>query len=91
MLGSGPIGCEFAQIFARFGVRVTVVELLERMLPPEEPESGEAIRAAFEEEGIGIRLGARVERVERTGSTRRLHFARRDALEVDQVLVAVGR
>jgi pyruvate/2-oxoglutarate dehydrogenase complex dihydrolipoamide dehydrogenase (E3) component len=91
VLGSGPIGCEFAQVLARFGVRVTVVELLDRMLPPEEPESGQAIRDVFEDEGIGLRLGARLQRVERTGSGRRLHFAEGDPLDVDEVLVAVGR
>ncbi len=91
VIGSGPIGCEFAQIFSRFGVRVTVVELLDRMLPSEEPESGQAIRDAFEAEGITVLLGARLRRVERAGACRRLHFAEAPPLEVDQVLVAVGR
>ena len=91
VLGSGPIGCEFAQVFARFGVRVTVVELLDRMLPPEEPESGQAVRDAFEAEGITVLLGARLARVERLGSTRRLHFAEGPPLDVDEVLVAIGR
>ena len=91
VVGSGPIGCEFAQVFARFGVRVTVVEVLERMLPPEEPESGQAVRDAFEAEGIAVRLGARLERVERLGAGRRLHFAQGPPLDVDEVLVATGR
>jgi pyruvate/2-oxoglutarate dehydrogenase complex dihydrolipoamide dehydrogenase (E3) component len=91
VIGSGPIGCEFAQVFARFGVRVTVVEVLDRMLPPEEPESGQALRDAFEAEGIAVLLGARLERVERAGSGRRLHFAAGPHLDVDEVLVATGR
>jgi len=91
VIGSGPIGSEFAQVFARFGVHVTVVELLDRMLPPEEPESGQAVRDAFEAEGIVVRVGTRLERVERAGSARRLHFAEGPALEVDEVLVATGR
>jgi len=91
VLGSGPIGCEFAQVFARFGVRVTVIELLDRMLPPEEPESGQAVRDAFEAEGIALRLGAKLERVERAGSSRRLHFPEGPPLDVDEVLVATGR
>jgi pyruvate/2-oxoglutarate dehydrogenase complex dihydrolipoamide dehydrogenase (E3) component len=91
VVGSGPIGCEFAQVFARFGVRVTVVELLDRRLPPEEPESGQALREAFEAEGITVLLGARLARVERAGSGRRLHFGEGPPLEVDDVLVAVGR
>jgi pyruvate/2-oxoglutarate dehydrogenase complex dihydrolipoamide dehydrogenase (E3) component len=91
VLGSGPIGCEFAQVFARFGVHITVVELLDRMLPPEEPESGQAVRDAFEAEGIAVRLGARLQRVEREGSSRRLHFADGPPLDVDEILVATGR
>lgn len=91
VIGSGPIGCEFAQVFARFGVSVTVIELLDRMLPPEEPESGLAIQNAFADEGIAVRLGARLTRVERAGAGRRLHFAEGDPLEVDEILVAVGR
>jgi pyruvate/2-oxoglutarate dehydrogenase complex dihydrolipoamide dehydrogenase (E3) component len=91
VLGSGPIGCEFAQVFARFGVHVTVIEMLDRLLPPEEPESGQAVREVFEAEGISVLLGARLERVERAGSGRRLHFAEGPPLEVDELLVAVGR
>jgi pyruvate/2-oxoglutarate dehydrogenase complex dihydrolipoamide dehydrogenase (E3) component len=91
VLGSGPIGCEFAQVFARFGVQVTVIEMLDRMLPPEEPESGQAVRDAFEAEGISVLLGARLERVERTSYGRRLHFAEGPPLDVDELLVAVGR
>ncbi len=91
VLGSGAIGCEFAQVFARFGVRVTVIELLDRMLPPEEPESGQAIREAFEAEGISVILGARLERVEQVGLRRSLHLAGGRRIEVDEVLVAVGR
>jgi pyruvate/2-oxoglutarate dehydrogenase complex dihydrolipoamide dehydrogenase (E3) component len=78
-------------VFARFGVHVTVIEMLDRLLPPEEPESGQAVREAFEAEGISVLLGARLERVERAGSGRRLHFAEGPPLEVDELLVAVGR
>ena len=72
VLGCGPIGTEFAQLFSRLGVRVVIVEALDRMLPPEEPESGRALGDVFSEEGIELRLNARVEAVERTGSGRRL-------------------
>jgi pyruvate/2-oxoglutarate dehydrogenase complex dihydrolipoamide dehydrogenase (E3) component len=91
VIGSGPIGCEFAQVLARFGVQVTVVELLDRMLPAEEPESGRAIRDVFEAEGIVVRLGDRLQRVERSGFGRRLLFAGGPPLEVEEVLLAVGR
>ena len=91
VVGGGPIGAEFAQIFGRFGVDVTVVETLDRLLPPEEPESGAALWEAFNREGIAIRTMARVARVERTPGGRLLVFADGSHLEVDEVLVAVGR
>ena len=91
VIGGGPIGAEFAQIFARFGVDITIVEALDRLLPPEEPESGAALWEAFNREGIAIRTMARVARVERTQGGRMLLFADGSHLEVDEVLVAVGR
>jgi pyruvate/2-oxoglutarate dehydrogenase complex dihydrolipoamide dehydrogenase (E3) component len=91
VIGSGPIGAEFAQVFARLGVRVTVLEVADRMIPSEEPESSEAVRAAFEAEGIRVLVSARIERVERSGSWRVLHLGGGEALEVDEVLVATGR
>src|ERR1700694_982437 len=91
VLGAGPIGCEFAQVFARFGVRVTIIEAGDQLLPPEEPKSGAAIRAAFEAEGIEVRVGSRVTGVVRSGSGRTLEFESGSPLEVDSILVAVGR
>ena len=91
ILGAGPIGCEFAQVFSRFGVQVTVVEAAPRLAPPEEPESSAALAEAFAEEGIGVRTGARVVRVDRRPTGRRLHFENGASLEVDEILVAVGR
>ncbi|HEY8811928.1 MAG TPA: FAD-dependent oxidoreductase [Candidatus Dormibacteraeota bacterium] len=91
VLGGGPIGCEFAQVFARFGVRVTVVEAADRLLPAEEPGSGAALREAFEAEGIEVRVEAEVTQVAASGSARTLDFASGPSLEVDSILVAVGR
>jgi pyruvate/2-oxoglutarate dehydrogenase complex dihydrolipoamide dehydrogenase (E3) component len=91
VLGGGPIGCEFAQIFARFGVRVTIVEALDRLLSSEEPESSASIREAFEAEGIVVRAGSKVNGVTRSGSERTLEFESGPPLEVDAILVAVGR
>jgi pyruvate/2-oxoglutarate dehydrogenase complex dihydrolipoamide dehydrogenase (E3) component len=91
VLGGGPIGCEFAQIFARLGVRVTLIETLDRLLSAEEVESGQAVATVFSEEDIEMRLGARLEGVERAGSARRLRLAGGEMIEVDEVLVAAGR
>ncbi|MGH7775806.1 MAG: dihydrolipoyl dehydrogenase family protein, partial [Candidatus Dormibacterales bacterium] len=91
VIGGGPIGCEFAQIFARFGVAVTVVEALGRLLPPEEPEAGAALREVFTGEGIAVRLDARVSSVSASGAVKRISFEAGPDLEVDEILVASGR
>ncbi len=91
VIGSGPIGCEFAQIFSRFGVQVTLIELGARILAPEEPETSAALRAAFEAEGIEIRTGIKVTRVEAADGIKRIFFESGASIEVDEILVAVGR
>jgi pyruvate/2-oxoglutarate dehydrogenase complex dihydrolipoamide dehydrogenase (E3) component len=91
VIGSGPIGSEFAQIFARFGVKVTVIEMADRLIPVEEPESSAAVRQAFEAENIECLTSAKIDRVERRGDVRVVHLAGRGPLEVDQILVAAGR
>jgi pyruvate/2-oxoglutarate dehydrogenase complex dihydrolipoamide dehydrogenase (E3) component len=91
VIGSGPIGCEFAQIFARFGVQVTLIELGRRVLGPEEPETSAAVRAAFEAEGIEIRTGIKMTGVEAADGVKRIFFESSASIEVDEILVAVGR
>ena len=59
VLGGGPAGAELAQVFARFGSRVTVVEALGQLLPQEEPETGELIAGVFGREGISVHAGSR--------------------------------
>lgn len=92
VIGSGPIGSEFAQVFSRFGVQVTVIEVADRVLPPEEPEAGAAIRDAFEAEGIEVRTGVKMTRVEEgPNGSRRIYFESAASIEADQILVAAGR
>src|SRR6266568_291671 len=58
VLGGGAIGVEFAQVFARFGAAVTIIEALPRLLSFEEPEASELIERVFKAEGITVRTGA---------------------------------
>ena len=90
ILGAGAIGVEFAQIYARFGSRVTMMEALPHVLPQEEPESAAAIAGCLAEEGVDVRTGARVTRVERNGRWR-LVMEGADAVEADRLIVATGR
>jgi len=67
LLGGGAIGLELAQVFARFGVTVTVVEAIERVLAMEEPESSDLAQQALERDGITFEVGARAEHVSHDG------------------------
>jgi pyruvate/2-oxoglutarate dehydrogenase complex dihydrolipoamide dehydrogenase (E3) component len=90
VLGGGAIGLELAQVFARFGVAVTVVEASERVLAMEEPESSTLAQEALERDGITFRVGVRAESVAYDdGFTVRLG----DGSEVtgEKLLVATGR
>jgi pyruvate/2-oxoglutarate dehydrogenase complex dihydrolipoamide dehydrogenase (E3) component len=103
VIGGGPIGVELAQAFRRLGSDVTVVELLDRLMVREEPELGELLTSRLREEGIEIRTGRVVTRVDRAGDRRRVTIAAAadagrdnpavepETFEVDEVLVAAGR
>ena len=91
VIGGGPIGVEFAQIYARFGARVTIVESFERLLPPEDEDSGEVLRSALEAEGISILTGAMIESARHDAGTWRIQIAGHEGLEAEWVLVATGR
>lgn len=95
ILGGGPIGCEFAQMFRRFGVPVTIIEMEERLLPREDDEISGLLGASLRAEGIDLRLGAKVVRVERTPTGRRLSLEGKNGevshVEAAEILVATGR
>jgi len=91
VIGGGPIGVEFAQIYSRFGARVTILEALDRVLPPEDEDSGVAIRRALEADGIQIITGAKIASARHGESGWRIEIEGGLALEADEVLVATGR
>ncbi len=95
VLGGGPIGCELGQAFARLGSKVTIVEMVERLLPREEPAASDLIAGRLRSEGVDVRVGTRAVRVgERHGAGRELVVddgTGEDAVVFDQLLVSVGR
>jgi pyruvate/2-oxoglutarate dehydrogenase complex dihydrolipoamide dehydrogenase (E3) component len=91
VLGGGAIGVELGQVFARFGAHVDVVEAVDRLLPPEEPEAGALIAEAFAAEGIGVHAAARVTSVEHAGERFTVTVDGGGALEAERLLVATGR
>ncbi|MFG3408101.1 dihydrolipoyl dehydrogenase family protein [Streptomyces sp. NPDC048142] len=91
VLGGGAIGLELAQVFARFGTQVTVVEALERLLPLEEPESGELIAGVLGDEGVTVRTGTRAASVRYADETFTLALDGGEELSAERLLVATGR
>ena len=63
VLGGGAIGAELAQVFARFGARVTIVEARPRLLPADKPEAGDLLAGVFAREGITVRTSTRAGQV----------------------------
>ncbi|MGE0041145.1 MAG: mercuric reductase [Vicinamibacterales bacterium] len=94
VIGAGPIGCEMAQAFARLGSAVTVVSRGPRILPREDADASAVVEAQLRREGISLRLGGRVIAVQATAGGRAVVFdggAGEERIEVDEILVAVGR
>jgi pyruvate/2-oxoglutarate dehydrogenase complex dihydrolipoamide dehydrogenase (E3) component len=90
VLGGGAIGCEFAQVFARFGTRVTVVEAVDRLVAGDEPEASEVLEQAFAAEGIQVLTGAKVGSVAHADGSFTLDVEGQE-LTAEKLLVAAGR
>ncbi len=93
VVGSGAIGMEFASFYRSMGAEVTVVEVLDRVLPVEDEEISAFVHKAFEKRGIGIRVGTTVEALARGGDrvTATLERAgERMEITVERVIMAVG-
>jgi dihydrolipoamide dehydrogenase len=94
VLGAGAVGVEFASIYASFGAKVTVVEILPRLVPVEDASLGEELEKAFVKRGIEVHVGTQVERVERRDAGLRIHASKGEApvvIDAEALLVAVGR
>ncbi len=94
VLGGGPIGSELAQCFARFGSRVTQVEMAPRILMREDPEISERVMRQFRREGVDVRVNHKAKRFLRDGGEKLLvceHEGAELRIPFDAVLVAVGR
>ena len=91
VLGGGYIGCEFAQMFRRFGSEVTIVESMDRLMSHEDPESSAALRGVFESEGIELALGAKAANVSGTANDLRVRLDSGREVTGSHLLVALGR
>lgn len=95
VIGAGAVGLELGSVWARLGARVTIIELLPRILPFADPEIGALLRQSLEGQGLRFKLGCRVEAAEVDERAVRLALTQADGqaerLEATHVLVAVGR
>jgi pyruvate/2-oxoglutarate dehydrogenase complex dihydrolipoamide dehydrogenase (E3) component len=100
VLGAGPIGCELAQAFRRFGAHVTLVEKGDQFLAREDPDAARVLRAAFDRDGVDLRLNTTLTRVEAANGEKRATLQmsepggdgiKTETLSVDEILVGVGR
>jgi dihydrolipoamide dehydrogenase len=91
VLGGGVIGCEFASAWKSFGVDVTIIEALPRLLFPEDEASSKAVERAFRKRGIAYKVGTPFESVERTDSGVKVTVKGGATVEAELLLVAVGR
>ena len=90
VVGGGAVGAELAQVFARFGAAVTVIEALPRLLPFEEPEASALIERIFTREGITVCTSTRAERVSHDGTHFTVHTGGA-AITGERLLIAAGR
>ena len=91
VLGGGAIGVELAQVFARFGVRVQVAEVTDRIVALEEPESSALLESVFAEEGIEVHTGVNITGVSQSNGAISLERQGGHPITGEKLLVATGR
>ena len=91
ILGGGIIGCEFASIFSRFGSEVTIIEMLDTLIPQEDADAAKELAKQFGKRGISLQLGKQCTDVQDNGSSITVSFGDGESVEADLMLVSVGR
>src|SRR5258708_14346069 len=95
IIGAGAVGVEFASIFNRFGTKVTVLEMLPRIVPVEDEEVSKELERYCKKTGIRCETGAKAEKITTDGKGVRVSVAlangKTEEIEAETLLVAVGR
>ena len=91
ILGGGPIGCELAQSFQRLGSQVTIVEMADRLLGKEDPDAAKLVLDHLRSEGVDIRIGHKAVRVDAGKNLIVDGPDSEEAMEYDELIIAVGR
>jgi dihydrolipoamide dehydrogenase len=94
IVGAGAVGCEFADVFSAFGTKVTLIEVLPRILPLEDAESSDVLTKSFRKRGITVLAGAQVKKATVAKDKVTLEVAaggKTETVEAEKVLMAAGR
>ncbi len=95
VIGGGPIGVEMAQAFTRLGTRVTLADIAPHVLPREDADMASLVQAKLEQEGVSLRLGAKISGITAGGAGRQISLTTasgdQETIDVEQILVAAGR
>ena len=94
VIGAGPIGCEMAQAFARFGSRVCLFEMTGHILPREDTDAAEVVQERMNKDGVCFVFHSNVQRIERRGNEKVVHYAMNGGMKelvVDEILIGIGR
>jgi pyruvate/2-oxoglutarate dehydrogenase complex dihydrolipoamide dehydrogenase (E3) component len=94
VIGSGPIGCELAQVFARLGSLVTIIERGSHILPREDRDTADIVKNAFIRDGVLLALDTKTISVARNGNKKIIiaeHEGKSIEIVADEILVGVGR
>ena len=95
VVGSGAVGVEFASMFARFGSKTVVVEILPRIVPIEDEEISRELAASFKRQGIAVYVDTRIEKLTKTEGgvevIARSSGGKTESFRTEKILMAVGR
>ena len=91
VVGGGVVGCEFSSIFATLGTKVTIVEVMPRILLNEDEEVSDLIKKIFSKKGINVFTDITVKEVKKTENQYECSLSNGEILIVDKILVSVGR
>lgn len=94
VIGAGPIGCELAQAFARFGSDVTLIEQTSHILPREDSDAAMVVQKRMTRDGVSFAFEATIDDVAADAEAKRVHYSvagETRELVVDEILVGVGR
>jgi dihydrolipoamide dehydrogenase len=92
IIGGGPVGCELAQIYARFGVPTTIIEFTNQLAGKEPYEIATRLAQTLAEDGVKIILNSTVIKVEKDADGKtRLHLSGGDSITVERLVLAAGR